>query len=514
MASFVPGRLRTADSASTKAFARVRSWVHSCDQQHRCVPSETQLPTRVLDIGGNSGTHSINLVETQGQRGRYLTLSHCWGTSHRITTTSSTLQARKKGILISELPKTFQDAILIARYLQVQYLWIDSLCIIQDSYSDWEYQSSRMADVYAKSYLTIAASSSSDDSSGCFPSMTTRFNTPHLSPEAESLGHNTVVNAAALVGKQKASLEVEYFAQRPFVYLDARLDHGAVSRVYISKEWMPASNQKNPRVYRIGTFGSSFDPISREPLVSRAWTLQERLLSSRTLHYGSEQLYWECQRGLLSEDGSRFQSIFFDVNTILEGQRLSNSQHGRPKGGWMSLIEGYTPEFPDHGRWRGGWVSLINNYSKRKLTREHDKLPALSGLARLIAEQTNDVYYAGLWKNHILEDLHWRVYAREEYISTNPALNTKPVYGPVFSDVRLPTTYRAPSWSWASLDASVLFKQMDFDRIVADSVHCYIEPFGSDLYGRVKAGWIRLRVRLPLNLLQLESDTSFLLRHL
>jgi hypothetical protein len=95
-------------------------------------------------------------------------LSHCWGLSHRITATSATLDRLKKEISLDELPKTFQDAIIIAERLSVQYLWIDPLCIIQDDPLDWRAESSKMADVYTQSYLTISASTSTDDSTGCF----------------------------------------------------------------------------------------------------------------------------------------------------------------------------------------------------------------------------------------------------------------------------------------------------------------------------------------------------------
>jgi hypothetical protein len=93
-----------------------------------------------------------------------LTLSHCWGMSQIITTKRDTVEDRKKGISIRELPQTFQDVVSIARYLQVQYVWINSLCIIQDDRSDWEREASKMAEIYTNSYLAIAATFSADHS--------------------------------------------------------------------------------------------------------------------------------------------------------------------------------------------------------------------------------------------------------------------------------------------------------------------------------------------------------------
>jgi hypothetical protein len=85
-----------------------------------------------------------------------------------LTTTLATLAEQKKGILYGQLPKTFQDAIAIVRQLHMQYFWIDALCIIQDSEEDWETESSRMADIYRKSYLAIAAASATNSREGCF----------------------------------------------------------------------------------------------------------------------------------------------------------------------------------------------------------------------------------------------------------------------------------------------------------------------------------------------------------
>jgi hypothetical protein len=69
-------------------------------------------------------------------------------------------------------------------------------------------------------------------------------------------------------------------------------------------------------------------------------------------------------------------------------------------------------------------------------------------------------------------------------------------YGKTLSDVSRPKNYRAPSWSWASIDAGVLFIQMNFDHIVAEFRGAYIEPAGKDMsqWGMVKAGWLRLWV--------------------
>jgi hypothetical protein len=249
----------------------------------------------------------------------------------------------------------------------------------------------------------------------------------------------------------------------------------------------------------IGYFGNDYDPLQQEPLNSRGWTLQERLLAPRTLHYGSNQMFWECKECLLAEDGTPYSTTFFTVESIIKGQTIPFAYHGLPKqGGQFNFIEGLYNNTPNYARWDRGWLALIQNYSRRNLTREEDKLPGLAGLAKLISERTGEQYMAGLWNRHLEEDLCWRVYAREEILSSagDAAARTRKIYGNKLSDVQRPQKYRAPSWTWASIDAGVLFIQMNFDHIVMLMEGAYVEPVGTQLslYGHLKAGWLQLRV--------------------
>ena len=128
VAHLIPGRLLTADAASSIAIRRIRRWVVSCDLEHECSSSDVPLPTRVLDIDAGLSYPGIKLIETYGQKGRYIALSHCWGQYHTITTTRATLARRKGGIGMEDIPKTFQDTVSLARMLHIRYIWIDSLC--------------------------------------------------------------------------------------------------------------------------------------------------------------------------------------------------------------------------------------------------------------------------------------------------------------------------------------------------------------------------------------------------
>lgn len=132
------------------------------------------LPSRLLQVGTDISAE-VRLVENLSVSGQYMTLSYCWGSSRPLTTTRGTLQQRKTKIALEDLPKTFRDAVHITRRLGIPYLWIDSLCIIQDELQDWEVESSKMAGIYSGSYLNLAAMSSVDSRGGCVPEREPRY---------------------------------------------------------------------------------------------------------------------------------------------------------------------------------------------------------------------------------------------------------------------------------------------------------------------------------------------------
>jgi hypothetical protein len=175
---------------SRQTFELFESWMSTCKLDHyECCSTlsgdpidgnwlkddlgDTDLPSRILDILGE-GTDVIRLVETGSsdcKKAPYVTLSHCWGRpdDHPPRTTRANLQEHiSAGIHLSSLPKTFRDAIYITRQLDIQYLWIDSLCIVQDDEADWLIESEKMGFIYEHAALTIAACDARNSSEGCF----------------------------------------------------------------------------------------------------------------------------------------------------------------------------------------------------------------------------------------------------------------------------------------------------------------------------------------------------------
>ncbi|KAI1375783.1 HET-domain-containing protein [Hypoxylon crocopeplum] len=476
----IPGRLREMKSDSDIAINRLEKWLKDCALDHPfCGPPQLNplLPTRVIDVLASD--RGVALFETRGQRGRYVTLSHCWGTSSRLMATKESVTDLEDGIAVSFLPKTFQDAIKITRRLGVKYLWIDCLCIIQDDPDDWEREASAMSQVYRNSYLTISAAASKDSYTGCFPK---REKDSYVSPASISLGYTTPREAT---GPRSQPLVYEHMTQL-----------GRKNTVYLFEEWLPGSSFHFPQKMKMGSFGKRFDPIADEPLSTRAWTLQERLLSPRIIHYARDQMFFECESCLKSEDGFTFGDIYFGMKRLLETQRISYSQHGLSRSSGISFIVGQDVGGLYPGvRWQGGWLSLIENYTMRNLTVSQDKLTALAGVARAVAEETSDRYFAGLWGRHFMEDLCWRMYPREEIEDRRDAKST-PVKGKTLGTVRKPTEYRAPSWSWASLDGPVKHIALSYSQLVAQIIECSTVPAGKDPYGRVAGG--KLGIQGPI----------------
>lgn len=115
-----------------------KGWLDDCRHNHTiCRPvGVSKLPTRVLDIGISEGVSYCRLIETDSKEGCYVALSHCWGGEIPERLTKETRPAFLSSIQIANLPANFRDAIHVTRQLNMQYLWIDALCIVQDSKED------------------------------------------------------------------------------------------------------------------------------------------------------------------------------------------------------------------------------------------------------------------------------------------------------------------------------------------------------------------------------------------
>jgi hypothetical protein len=179
----MPGK---ADHISPQALsdtsvALARSWLDACilsmGRHEHCRLSEVPcLPTQVIRVGVLDSDTKLHIAKNE-ERAHYCALSHCWGGSSPLTTTKSNLIPHMAG-LPTPLPRTFGHSVAVARALGIEYLWIDSLCIVQDSDEDWASETSKMAGVYENAYVTISSNAAWDCNSG-FLDARARYPQPH-----------------------------------------------------------------------------------------------------------------------------------------------------------------------------------------------------------------------------------------------------------------------------------------------------------------------------------------------
>jgi hypothetical protein len=165
-------------------FAILRHWLRTCDKHPDCEPklrntstgrkSPQAYPTRLLEVGGRDGTR-VRLLDIRSRPEnhspdlRYTALSHRWGDRDdhlNISTTKDNLKQRQEWFSDSELPATFRDAVKVTRELDVLFIWIDSLCIIQGPGGEFEDEAERMETVFSDAYCVIAASRATSFSDG------------------------------------------------------------------------------------------------------------------------------------------------------------------------------------------------------------------------------------------------------------------------------------------------------------------------------------------------------------
>ncbi|GAW21861.1 hypothetical protein ANO14919_113870 [Xylariales sp. No.14919] len=233
---------------SLRQFQLIKEWIGLCDETHECtriqgdVTTTIGMPTRVIDVGLGDNT-CLRLIEPPNTlRERYIALSHCWGRfdpKRKFVTQKGNINQLMNDISFNQLPKTFQDAVRTTRALGIRYLWIDSLCIIQDDEDDWLKEAKKMEDVYSGSYVTIAASSAKSSLDGF------------------------------LVGRRR----------RPYARIDT-----SDGPLFLAKA--------------IDNFAGD---VEEGTLNTRGWVLQERALSHRIIHFTSNQIYWECGDGVHCE---------------------------------------------------------------------------------------------------------------------------------------------------------------------------------------------------------------------
>jgi hypothetical protein len=382
-------------------------WLKTCLETHDSlcqVKDYLPLPTRIVDVGLPESPF-VTLHSSNGQHGQWFTLSHCWGKSHPATTTTSNLNSQCAGIMISTLPQTFRDAIFITPKLGYRFLWIDSLCIVQDSIVDWQIESAKMNTIYSNAVLNISADAAADSFQGIFDSSNRKIvdqGTSILPPLRPNL-------VSIPVHSPKAGLKSTLYANA----------------------WHHDGFPNN------------------HPLQERGWVLAEAVLSHRRLRYTSSGLSWGCTTVPITCDETRPH----EIHNLKEWDLSINSVYQ------ITYQNPYYELSPDEGHFQiiQWWYSQINDYTNRQLTLSHDQFPAFSGIAKMFSDLTQWHYKAGILIEDFRRGLLWQSRGRDKHADIAPSWSWavvehgKSTYGNIYEYIRAHQTYINNPMRWSSL---------------------------------------------------------------
>lgn len=392
---------------------RVVEWISECNNHHiGCFEGTFTLPRRLLDLTSVQTSQQVKLIETSTidqSTIHYATLSHCWGppTKSPLKTIQSNHEEHSRGIVLDHLTPNFRDAVLICCKLGLDYIWIDSLCIIQDDGADWEVEAANMADIYRGSYLNIAATGARDAYGGIIG----------LSSLKDAQDRLTTIRDGGTDLTSKATSDETYVIQS---------EVGA-------EEYNLLSSQ---------TF----------PYLTRGWVLQEQALSPRTVLFPQGQMFWQCRKSFISEDGTLYSD------------------------GFWSLANGYQSgssfDFSSPDDARQTWHMWTKSYSARHLTYATDVSAAVAGLVNFFGEKMGYSPMLGLWKQTLAFDLGWTLDYR---------------FG-VEAPPLPPHESEFPSWSWLSVvhqpsfPADLILHSLYKENLVSLQVESYEEKWSGAAY--------------------------------
>jgi hypothetical protein len=438
-------RPRPETTGCAEALHTAYGWLTHCLQEHdtcnfveRSSGREEFCPSRLIQILPDT----IRLHSTHNTRGssyRYATLSHRWplDSAQLLQLTTQNINSWHTNMeQTTGFSQVFKDAIAVCKHLKIEFIWIDSLCIIQsgDDGIDWQHEAARMGSVYKHAVCNIAATSAADGitgmSEGFFRHRAASLVTPILLPASRDLDSSTNT-------KGSRSLLGALTFRKP-----ETMDYHFVPNLW------------TPTVIDAG-------------LNQRGWVMQERHMSPRILHFTSHQIFWECNETVCSE-------------TYPSGDPVSIFQDiARSKTFLRDLLLYLDPSNLDQIYTL--WYDLVSIYSRGGLTKNQDKLIALSGIARELhshAQIPSLTYIAGLWQQDLPYGLLWATPRLRE-----PEINRVRLCG---DEANI-----APTWSWASVKCKVDVNRRLYSTphsILAQILESKVVPRSNNIFGEVNPG--------------------------
>ncbi|KAG9197726.1 hypothetical protein G6514_001117 [Epicoccum nigrum] len=362
----IPMQAPDACVDTPEVFNAVKLHLRTCLVEHEeCKkPDPAAQPTRLLYLDNNKKDRVFVQETHVGTRCAYAALSYRWGTTEQVKLSSAEVKNfSKKGVLVSSLPRTIQDAIFTTRQLGLMYLWVDTLCIIQDSTEDKDREVARMAVIYTNATITISAATAADCGDGFL----------HDRMEV-ALRLMAAMCLPVLATPDEETLEV-------------------VEWVYLC-----------PDTYA----GHKIKTFDEETISKRAWTYQETTLSPRLLIYGSGPPQWHCKE-VWKIIGLRVHPSNLPNPNYTSGVMKITLENGSiSANGTKKTVERPPPPLDEIGLWHTNWFPVLENYSRRGLTVQTDKLAALSAMAAEYSSQDKGKYAAGLWSASLPRSLLWR----------------------------------------------------------------------------------------------------------
>lgn len=455
----IPRRSWTGTNISCENSAQfAKNCIEECRQSHEICRSGADglfLPTRMICVDAyqlEPNCYDVRLDENTliPPGSRYVALSYCWGDYRpACMTTSSNLPSQMERIRWEALPATFQDAVNFTRSLDVRYLWIDSVCIMQqecgkfdrEAEADWIKEAAKMFEVYKNSYATLAALYGHDSRAGL---------------RMDSNRSRSTALASLKLGKSYLPLFI-----RPAHFLDGSI----------------ATQHHGTRQCEPGSY----------PLLTRAWTFQERMVSPRVLYFTDTEIVFQCSHDAKCECGVTTEADFQHV------RKLSTARH-KNETRRTQLGEHRLANSAVGKAWR---EEIVTTYSGLDLTEPRDRLPALGAVAQQFqAVRHNEKYLAGLWSATIHQDLLW---------------TCSEIKGPSHPRSALRRPYSLPTWSWASLPVSVNYDirgHGSFSSGVAVVVQANCVYGGESQFGNLQNSNLILRSRALRVLVKWKMDNS------